>query len=243
MLFNYVLTHVRIGKISADTANPNKQNVGDYYVTGILKNPSFRRAHGEREIIWTADDPDLVDAVRSVFPKTGKDSDNNDWNGTADIDPSTFVPEDAEKTLRNYRDADWLVFNNGKFIDAKLDGLYCMKYSQDLGTHKKGDWVCDPSGLYVRVWDSVRIFVCMYDEQTEQYVEGWSLKQRMAARLRNMLPLAVAIKQVPDKVDPRYLSQYIIPSVSITTPAPATAPATTPAPAATAPAPEVNEER
>ena len=219
MLYNYRLTHVRIGKVEADAANANKQNVGKYFIIGQLRNERFRNAAPTTLTVWQDDDPDLIQAVREIYPKEGKDSDGNAWNGLSDADAENFDPMEAEKLLRKYKEVDWLLYENGKRITAKLDGPYCMQYSTDLGNHKAGEWVCDPTGTYVKVWTEREIFVRMYDEANNQYMEGWSEAERLRSDMRRLVPLAVVVKMAPDKVDPRYLNGYNVPSVSAEAPA------------------------
>lgn len=224
MLYDYLLKDVRIGKVEQ-----GKRNAGDYYIVGTLKNAKFRHAHGTTETIWQADDKDLVDAIRSVFPKEGKDAAGNDWNGSnADIKPEEFDYNAAMQSLRNLHGTDYMLFPSSKMLSYKLDGLYCMTFATDLignGTaenpqFKKGSYIMEPSGNYVKVYDSVDIFVTMYDEAAGQYVEGWGPRERLRAKMRNMVPLNAVIAQHRELVDPRYLSEFVVPSVATPAPAP-----------------------
>ena len=226
MLYDYLFKNVRIGRVAE-----GKRNEGKYYVTGEFKNAKFPRSHGTQETIWQDDDPEFVNTIRSMFPATGKDLEGNDWNGlNKDLDGTTWGAKgynDAIKALQNLDGINWLLFSSAKNLDFKLDGLYCMKFATNLignGTaenpqFKEGEYIKEPSGHYVKVYDTVTIFVMMYDEAANQYVEGWGPKERLRSKMRNMVPLAAVIAENPDLVDPRYKSAYVIPTVTAESPA------------------------
>lgn len=223
MLKDYLLKNVRIGKVA-----DGKRNTGNYYLTCEIKvaDPRFRNMRGEKETIWYDEDPELIDTVRSVLPATGNDPQGNPWNGL-NTDITTFGIAEynaAMKTLENMDGINWLLRANGKFLDYELDAPMCMKFATDLvgnGTVQnpqfhKDDFVRDQSGSYVKVFKKVRIFVQMFDEATNDYVNGMEPEARLKNKMRNMVPLAAVIAAGKEPVHPMYTTDYVVPTVTAT---------------------------
>ena len=213
-LYDYLMTNLRIGQVQSGT------NKDKFFVSSALRwlDPKTGKpSRGDKPLsyqVWSEDDQELVDVVRRHFPKTGKDSDGNDWNGlSTDIDPANFDPVSAARALRNYQDEDWLLLTGCSTILAPMNGLFCMKYSRAMNGHDKGKWVCGADG-FVKVW-SERLVLCrFYPDGSPR--PGWSLTERMAKEMRNFHSLSEVIKSDPTLVDPKYLnpSESIIPSTS-----------------------------
>ena len=215
---DYVMKNVRIGVVEE-----GKQNAGNRFIICDLFNADDEDEKRTTQIFWEDCLGTKIDDIASVFPKNGKDAKGNPWNGTnATIDPATFNPKEAEKALMNFGDEgrNRLLLPNGEYVQAQLDGPYCMKYITDLGEHKKNDWVLDAGG-FIKIYRKIKLFI--RHKKDGRDLGGWTIEERMQQRMRNMIPLAAAVKECPNLVDPRYLSDYIIPTVT-----PVTAPATAP---------------
>lgn len=214
-LYDYLLTNVRIGVITSG------DNEGKFYVDADARwmNPKTQRvARGEKATpiqIWSEDDQEMVDTVRSLFPKTGKDSEGNDWNGTGDIDPKEFNVLEAQKTLRNYMGEDWLLVDGCSRITLPMNGNFCMKYSRDMNGHKQGEWVCGVDG-FVKVWNERTVLCRFYPDGSPR--PGWGPVDRLAKEMRNFFSISAVLKENPELVDPRFKAPEndVIPSNSST---------------------------
>lgn len=224
---DYVMRNVRIGVVGE-----GKQNAGNRFIICDLFNADDEDEKRTTQIFWEDCLGTRIDDIASAFPKTGKDANGNPWNGTSDADPTTFNPKEAEKSLMHFGDEgkNRLLLPNGEYVQADLDGLYCMKYITDLGEHNEGDWVCDAGG-FIKVYKKIKIFI--RHKKDGRDLGGWTIEERLQQRMRNMIPLAAAVKANPELVNPIYMQDYVIPT---------TAPVVE-IPAAAAPAPTPDEER
>lgn len=215
MLFDYKMTSATIGQIKS-----GKANEGMYYVVASLKNTVNLRGKATIITVFANDDPEFVNAVRSVFPATGNDPETNQpWGGTDTAAPATgFNKLEAIKKLENLNGIDYTLFKGGKNFEAPLPGKYVMKYATDLNGHKTGEPICEKNSSFVKVVSSVNIFVMMYDEASEQYVEGWTPADRLRSRMNNLVPLEQFVKENRAMVNPRDLNE---PAVSVPSEGPA----------------------
>lgn len=209
MLFNYKMTSATIGQIPA-----GKANAGMYYVVAQLKNVANRRGKSTTITVFANDDEDFVTAVRSVFPATGIDpTTNQPWNGTDTTAPATgFDRLAAIKKLESLNGEDYTLFQGGKNFSTPLPGKYVMTYATNLNGHAAGEPVLEKNSSFVKVVSEVNIFVMMYDEAAEQYVEGYTPADRLRSRMNNLIPLEEFIKDPAKKamVNPRDLGETVI---------------------------------
>lgn len=219
---DYLLTNVRIGKVSTGT------NAGQFYITALarrLNKSTGRPSIGEKgltEQFYTdSSNKEMIDAIRSLYPKTGKDSDGNDWNGTADIDPTTFDVYEAMKKLRDYREMDWLLLDGCVPMIMPFAYPKCMKYSMDMNGHTKGEWICGKDG-FVKTYTSVTILVRYADDECLQPMAGWEPERRLQQKLRNYYSLSAVMKEKPELVDPIYKTAdaSVVPATSAEASAP-----------------------
>jgi hypothetical protein len=211
-LNSYSMQNVRIGKVA-----DGKQNAGRFFLVCDLINDDYDTEKKTKQIFWEDVLGMRIDRIRECYPATGKDPEGNEWNGSnSDIVPAEFNQHKAELALRNYEGKDQLLLDNGTYVYGELDGPYCMKYVTNLGEHKEGEWVCDKAG-FIRVFTRIKLFV-RFKKDGVTPLSGWSVEERLEQRKRNMLPLAAALKEVPNLVDPKYTVGYNVPSVSAEAP-------------------------
>lgn len=207
MLFDYKMTSATIGQIPV---GQNKANEGKFYVVAQLKNMKNRRGAQTTVVIFEQDDAEFVAAVRSVFPATGNDPTGQPYHGTnTAIAAANFDMLAAMKQLENVNGDDFTLFPGAKNFDCPLPGKYIMTYATALNGNAAGSPVMEKNSNFVKVVDRITIFVMMYDEASEQYVEGWNPARRLQSRMNNLIPLEAFIQdpQNKAKVNPRDLGQ------------------------------------
>lgn len=198
MLHNYLLTnpHIFLSEEQRD-ANGNIIRKAEPYVKGILADLTKRKARKRTQTVFKAMDEELITSLRKLLPSTGQwvdvDGNKHDWNGLRQLQAGEIFGEaeyqavvESLKPLLSYED--------GKYIDAPLGGKYAMKYSQNLGTHKKGEWVCEPNSNFIRVFETARIFVMVNEEnpdpnKPDDYVDGWDPQTVLRARMALYYPI------------------------------------------------------
>lgn len=198
MLHNYLLTnpHVFITEEQRD-ANGNVTRKAEPYVQGLLVDLTKRKARKRVLTVFKAMDEELITAIRKLLPSTGQwvDVDGNEhpWNGLRELAPTeTFGEAEYQAVVESLKPL--LSYEDGKYIDAPLGGKYAMKYSQNLGSHKKDDWVCEPNSNFIRVFETVRIFVMVNEENPDpnipdDYVDGWEPNTVVQARKALYIPI------------------------------------------------------
>lgn len=208
-LYNYVMKSATIGQIPT---GKGKANEGMYYVVAGLKNEKNRREQVTRVTVFQNDDPEFVNAVRSVFPASGTDQNNNPWNGTStEVTSTDFSMAEAMKKLKNLDGEDYTIFVDAKNFDCPLPGKYVMTYATNLAGHQAGEPIKEKNSSFVKVVTSVEIFVMMYDEAKDQYVKGWGPEDRLRSRMNNLIPLEEFIKDPANRamVNPRDLGEKV----------------------------------
>lgn len=226
MLADYELMNVRIGQVKSG------DNKDDFFINcearrvlnGTTSRGGARRATGVKPIsiqIWKQQDGELIDVVRSLYPKEGKDADGNPWNGLADIKPEEFDVIAVQNVLHNYNGIDYLTMDGCKMMPAQLgvaipgkptSGAFCRKYSHAMNGHAEGDWICGPDG-FVKVYTEVLILVRMWTEEEGDYMPGWSYNEQLSKAMRNVFSIERVIAEKPDIVPSFYKGDDIIPVI------------------------------
>lgn len=202
MLFDYRLASIEVAQI------PNgKQNAGEYYLRAMLRNKMFRQEKPKRVAIFKDADPELIEAVRNIYPLGTRFNGLNREVAEAGFDATTAI-----KQLENYNGEDYLTYRNGKFMTASLNGMYAMKYNGNIGGHVSGEWVKNPNSQYVKVWTETTVFVmCGEKEQytvdgrdVTTYLNGWSPLEQVENYKRLLTPLEEVPKEL---VSPIWLAR------------------------------------
>lgn len=198
MLHNYYLNepHIYLSEAQKD-ANGRIIRESEPYIKGILENTSNSWARQSVLPVFMSMNAKLINKLRKLLPSTGKWTDANgnqyDWNGLRQLAPNETFGEAEYQAVIDSLEKD-LTLPGGKYINASLGGKYAMKYSQNLGTHTVGDWVCEPNSNFIKVYESVNIFVLVEQEnpdpdKPDQYVRGWSPDEVIKARRALYYPI------------------------------------------------------
>lgn len=211
-----MLNDYSLKAISIETVEAGKPNAGQKYIAGTMYNNKFRKAKPRAFAMFEEEDREAFLAILNAFPATGNNPvTGRPWNGTnTSITPADFDPAKAEAMLRNVDGVDYLAFDNGCYERYKLPEPCVRVYSQDLGGHKLGTWVMDPTGTYVQIVEEIDVFVLKYSDEPGDYQEGWEIEKRARSQMRNLIPLAKAIAteqkdtagiSIKNILPPRYL--------------------------------------
>ena len=194
MLFDYRLASIEVCQI------PNgKQNAGEYYLRAMLRNKKFRQEKPKRIAIFKDADPELIEAVRNIYPL------GNQFKGlNREIAEAGFDATQAIKQLENYNGDDYLTYHHGKFMIAPLNGMFAMKYNGNIGGHQSGEWVKNPNSNFVKVWTETTVFVMCGNEQevyvdgkdVTTYLNGWSPLEQVENYKRLLTPLEEVPKEL-----------------------------------------------
>lgn len=203
-LNNYLFCNLEIKVIES-----GKQNAGQRYISGVLENQTNDMAKPRQFAFFEETQPRRFQAILNAFPVGSK------YNGdNKEIAEATFDKKMAEAALQNVDGKNMLLFQNGCYEKGRLPEPHVRKFSQDLGGHKEGEWVMDPTGSYVGVIETLDVFVLRYSQEEGDYVEGWDLATQMKSQMRNLIPLSKALKDdmkdvsgksIRDVTPPRYL--------------------------------------
>ena len=204
MLCNYELVDISIGTIES-----GKVNAGQKYVSGTLKNLRKRMARPRGFTLFREMDSERFDLIVNAFPTSGTDPrpghNNASWNGNnASISPADFKYEEAIKKLKNADGFDALLFDDCEYETFPLPGLYCRRFTQDMGGYKKGDWVMEPDGKHISVIDEISVLTMKYPEDGS-YVEGWDAKTQAKSLMKQLVRLEDLSPEDKAKVANRYL--------------------------------------
>lgn len=210
MLFTYKMTSATIGRVKeTNAAGQRNSNAGDYYVVARIKNTKNPRAKDTAIVVFERDDKAFVDAVRSVFP-TGNDANNQPYNGSnTTIAAGSFDMATAMQQLENVGGENFRIFPDAKNMDFPLPGKYVMTYATALNGANAGDPVKEKNSGFVKIVTKVKLFVMMYDEAADQYVEGYGPEDRLNSRMNNLIALEKFIEKPENKamVNPRDLNE------------------------------------
>lgn len=204
MTFNYVLQNPHIEMTTVGQNNP----VSEPYIIGSIRNTQLRREKPRSLVIFKSDDPEMVLALMKLLPKAGTwidaDKKPHNWNGVKELTAGeTFGDEQYQAAIKLFAADEnaWTDFSGFKYIMYKLPGKYVQRFSQDLGGHKKDEWVCEPNSNYVKVVTEIPLFVGVAQEgatqEQDQYIQGWTPADRLRSAMKRYVPLDKLIEH-PD---------------------------------------------
>lgn len=198
MLHNYYLNEPHIF-ISEEQKNEKGEVIrkAEPYIKGILENMSNSWAKQSVQPVFMSMNAKLINKLRKLLPSTGQwvdvDGNKHDWNGLRQLQAEEVFGEAEYQAVIDSLEKD-LILPGGKYINTSLGGKYAMKYSQNLGTHVAGDWVCEPNSNFIKVYETVNVFVLVEQEnpdpdKPDQYVRGWSPDEVIKARRALYYPI------------------------------------------------------